>query len=139
MVVMNTNIDDQTSEQLAYAMEKLFASGARDVWFEPVFMKKNRPALKLNVLCLPHQVEALAEVIFRETSSIGLRYQNYRRIIMDRTLDEVQTEYGPVQIKRCSFHGIRKNTVEYESAKRAAEQHDVPLEEVYRATYKEIK
>ena len=139
VVVMNTNIDDQTSEQLAYAMEKLFASGARDVWFEPVFMKKNRPALKLNVLCLPHQVEALAEVIFRETSSIGLRYQNYRRIIMDRTLDEVQTEYGPVQIKRCSFHGIRKNTVEYESAKRAAEQHDVPLEEVYRATYKEIK
>ncbi|MGI5895793.1 MAG: nickel pincer cofactor biosynthesis protein LarC [Oscillospiraceae bacterium] len=139
VVVMNTNIDDQTSEQLAYAMEKLFESGARDVWFEPVFMKKNRPALKLNVLCLPHQVETLSEVIFRETSSIGLRYQNYRRIVMDRTLDEVQTEYGPVQIKRCSFHGIRKNTVEYESAKRVAKQHGVPLEEVYRATYKVIK
>ena len=137
--VLQANIDDQTPETLAYAMERLFLAGAKDVWFEPIFMKKNRPAVLLSVLCTPDMSEKLIEVILRETSSIGVRCQTYRRIAMERTAGEVKTEYGKLTVKRCSWNGILKCYPEYESAKQAAEKYNVSLETIYRAIYAAIK
>ncbi len=139
VVVLETNIDDQTPEGLSYAMEQLFEAGARDVWFEPIYMKKNRPAVLLNVLCLPGQEQALAARIFKETTSIGVRYQTYKRIAMEREYSEVETEYGRLAVKRCSWDGIEKCYPEYEAAKKAAEENGVSIETVYRAIYTALK
>lgn len=135
VTVLQTNIDDQSPELLGYVMDKLFAAGALDVWFEPIFMKKNRPAVLLNVLCKPELTEALANVILKETTSIGVRYQQYRRIAMAREIINVETEYGTLQAKRCKLGDIEKCVPEYESAKKAAEEYGVPLEKVYRAIF----
>ncbi len=139
VVVLETNIDDQTPEGLSHAMEQLFKAGAKDVWFEPIYMKKNRPAVLLSVLCLPGQEQALAGRIFKETTSIGVRYQTYKRIVMKRECSEVETEYGRLAVKRCSWNGIEKCYPEYEAAKKAAEANEVPLETVYRAIYGALK
>lgn len=139
VVVLQSNIDDQSPETLAYAMEKLLQAGARDVWLEPIVMKKNRSAVMLNVLCTEEQVNAMSTLMFKETTSIGIRYQSYKRIVMEREAGEVQTCYGLVQVKRCRYGEIHKNTVEFESAKQIAEQKEIPLEEVYRATFEQLK
>lgn len=137
--VLQTNIDDQSPEVLAYAMEKLFEAGAKDVWFESIFMKKNRPAVLLNVLCLPDLTQKLIKIILSETSSIGVRYQSYHRIVMDRNFGEVETEYGTLAVKYCDWNGIRKCYPEYETAKAAAKKYNVSIDAVYRAIYKAIK
>lgn len=139
VAVLQSNIDDQSPETLSYAMEQLFKAGARDVWFEPIFMKKNRPATLLNVLCLPDQIEKLTGVILKETTSIGVRYQTYSRIAMERKTEEVETEFGKIAVKHCSWKGIEKRYPEYESAKAAAEANGVSLENVYHAIFKIIK
>lgn len=139
VTVIQTNIDDQTPELLSYAMEQLFKAGAKDVWIEPIYMKKTRAAFMLNVLADSELVKSLVEVIFRETSAIGVRFQKYERIIMQRESRIAVTPYGEIQIKRCRYGELVKNTVEYESAKKAAQEHHVSLEEIYRATYRSIK
>ena len=93
----------------------------------------------LNVLADSELVKPLVEVIFRETSAIGVRFQKYERIIMQRESRIAVTQYGEIQIKRCQYGELVKNTVEYESAKNAAQEHHVSLEEIYRATYRSIK
>ena len=120
-------------------MEQLFEAGAKDVWFEPIFMKKNRPAVLLSVLCTPDMSERLIEIILRETSSIGVRYQTYKRIAMKRTSGQVETEYGKLTVKCCSWNGIQKCYPEYETAKQAAREHGVSLEMIYRAIYTALK
>ena len=139
VAVLQSNIDDQSPETLSYAMEQLFKAGARDVWFEPICMKKNRPANLLNVLCMPDQIEALTGIILKETTSIGVRYQTYNRITMERTMEEAETEFGKIAVKHCSFKGIEKYYPEFESAKTAAELNHVSLEKVYHAIFKTLK
>lgn len=136
VVLLEANIDDQTPEQLSYAMERLFADGALDVWFEPITMKKNRPANKLCVLCSNNQKDVLVRTILRHTSSIGVRYQSYQRIVMGREIHTVTTKWGKASVKMCRYNGIEKATVEYETAKALADASDIPLQEVYREILK---
>ena len=98
---LESNIDDTTGEALGYVMERLLAAGARDVQYSPVYMKKNRPAYLLTVLCLEEDIPALEEIIFSETTTIGIRRVQMERSILKRRLCTVQTSLGEVQVKEC--------------------------------------
>lgn len=98
---LESNIDDTTGEALGYVMERLLAAGARDVQYSPVYMKKNRPAYLLTVLCLEEDIPALEEIIFAETTTIGIRRVRMERSILKRRLRTVQTSLGEVQVKEC--------------------------------------
>lgn len=132
VVVLETNIDDTTGEQLGYAMEKLLQAGALDVWFVPIFMKKNRPAYALSVICSEEKEKLMQEILFQQTSSIGLRRSVRERVIMDREPTIIDTPYGPLAAKRCSYGDLEKITVEFESAKELAEKENISLLELYK-------
>lgn len=127
---LETCIDDMSGEALGFAMERLFAEGAVDVWFTPIQMKKNRPGVQLTVLCKDPSVEAMTRLLFRETSAIGLRKRRCGRAVMARTRKTVETPYGPVSMKECTYGDIRKASVEYEDARQASLSAGVPLRDV---------
>lgn len=131
--VLETNLDDCTGETLAYCMEQLFAAGAKDVWYTPIFMKKGRPAYALSVMCKEDVKDECVRIIFRETTAIGMRISLQDRVIMDREAVTLETSYGPVDAKRLTFDGIEKTTVEYESAKKLAKENGVPIREILNA------
>lgn len=134
---LETNIDDSSGEALGYTMEKLLKAGARDVHYYPVFMKKNRPAWQLNVICTRDQIPSLETIIFRETTTIGIRRQEMERTCLDRRKDEVETPYGKVQVKICSHNGETWCYPEYDSVAEVAGKCKVSWQEVYRAAQNE--
>ena len=103
--VLETNLDDCTGEMMGLTMELLLAAGARDVNYTPIYMKKNRPACKLEVLCKEEKVSALEEVIFHQTTAIGLRKRKEVRRILPRKKETVMTPYGEVELKICTSAG----------------------------------
>jgi len=131
VVVIETNIDDCTGEILGYTAERLFDAGALDVYYVSIFMKKGRPAYMLTVLCRETEMETMREIIFKETSSIGIRYFRAYRECMQRETMRMSTEYGIADVKVARFDSIVKSAPEYESAKQLAEESDVPLRKVY--------
>lgn len=131
IAVIETNIDDCSPEILAYTMERLFCEGASDVFFTPVYMKKNRPAVKLTALAKSAAAEKLAGVIFSETTAIGLRMREEKRICLDRGPAFVKTAYGDLQVKKIEFGGEEKLVPEYEHAKKLAGEAGVPLYKIY--------
>lgn len=134
LVLLETNLDDNSAEINGYVMEKLFASGALDVFFTPIQMKKNRPATLLSVLCRPADLEPLETILFRETSTLGVRRQPVERRCLPRESETVQTPFGPVRVKVALLpDGTTKRAPEYEDCKRAAESNGVPLHVVYEA------
>ncbi|MBC8569505.1 nickel pincer cofactor biosynthesis protein LarC [Zongyangia hominis] len=135
--VITTDLDDMTGEQMGYAMERLFAAGAKDVHYTPVFMKKNRPGYCLTVLCAPELHEECIREIFKNTSAIGVRHVLQKRTKMKRDLQDVETKLGNITIKRCEYGEISKETVEYESAKKLADAKNIPLDEVFRVAKSE--
>ena len=140
VIVLETNLDDYTGEALGYTMELLEQQGALDVSYTPIYMKKNRPAYALKVICKPEQEEHLIHTIFQETGAIGLRRTPTERIIMDREPTTIMTPYGTVAAKKCTYQDIQKTTVEYESAKKLAEDNQIPLTEILHfSEKKEIK
>ena len=128
-------MDDCTGEQLGYCLELLFQAGCRDAFFTPIYMKKNRPAYLLQVLCDAQQEQAMTQLIFKNTTTIGLRRQEMDRVVMERKLVTLDTSYGSLEVKRCWYGELQKDYVEYESAKRLAAQCAVSLDDVYREAY----
>lgn len=133
LAVLETNIDDLNPETYEYAMARLFAAGALDVFLAPVQMKKNRPATLLSVLCRPELVNPLSEILFAETSTLGVRRHDVLRTCLPREIRTVETPYGPVRVKVATHGTASKAAPEYEDCRRAAEAHGVPLREVYLA------
>ena len=134
LVLLETNLDDNSAEINGYVMEKLFATGALDVYFMPIQMKKNRLATMLSVLCHPADTELLEAILFRETSTLGVRRQFMEMHSLERTSEIVETLYGPIQVKVARLpDGTSKRAPEYENCKKAAETHGVPLRTVYAA------
>lgn len=131
IIVMETNLDDCTGEMLGYAMEKLLAAGALDVFYTPIFMKKNRPAYKLTVLAKPEDTEKMETLIFRHTTTIGIRRRREMRSILRREKDVVQTSYGELEVKRVIWEDNERRYPEYESAVKLAEKNHVPLRQIY--------
>jgi uncharacterized protein (DUF111 family) len=127
VVVIETNIDDSTPELLGYTMEKLIEAGALDVSFTPIQMKKNRPGSKLTVVTTPELREALAEIVLRETSSLGVRMYSAERRVQSRRIQHVETPYGAVRMKIAQTGAAAP---EYEDCRQLAASHNVPLKQV---------
>ena len=127
VVVLEANIDDSTPQVLGYAMERLFEAGALDVTFEPVLMKKNRPGALLRVIARPESQETLAQLIFAETTTLGLRIFAAERRVQSRSVVEVQTAYGPVRIK---VSGSGSFAPEYDDCRELARKTGMPLKEI---------
>lgn len=131
MYVVETNIDDSTPEELGLAMDKLFAAGAADVHFEPCFMKKNRPAYMLRAIVAADKLAAAEDVIFRNTSTIGLRKYLVERTCMVREILSVELPYGKVSVKKCRLGDIVRYNPEYESVKALSEACGKTFREVF--------
>ena len=128
---LSCNIDDCTGEILGDALESLLNSGCLDAWITPVFTKKNRPAWTLTALCPPEKVSAAEMVIFRCTTTFGIRRRTMARTKLDRTLETVETKYGPIRVKTGRLNGnIVTVSPEYGDCKTAAESHDAAVKEV---------
>ena len=130
---LESNIDDCSGEVLGYTMERLLAAGARDVCYAPIYMKKNRPAYMLHVLCDRRQIPAMEEIIFNETTTIGIRRYKVERTILKRHEAKAKTAYGEVKLKICEKNGIVYRYPEYESVKKLCEAAGVPFKVVYQA------
>lgn len=132
VALLSCNIDDSTGEELGWAMEKLLEEGAKDVFFIPIQMKKNRPAVMLNVLCQKGEEKKFAKILMQDTSTIGVRWNYFDRAVMQREAVTVESPWGELKGKRCSFEGISKTTIEYESAKKAAREYGCPVGRILR-------
>lgn len=130
---LESNIDDASGEMLGFVMERLFAAGAKDVHYTPVFMKKNRPAYQLNVLCDEADRETLEAIIFAETTTIGIRRVRMERSVLRREVRTVETPLGAARVKFCSGAAGEKAYPEYDSVAQLAERCGLPYQEVYRA------
>lgn len=138
--VIETNIDDMSPQHFEYLFEKLFNEGALDVYATSIQMKKTRPAFKLTVLSEPSVFDKLCSIIFRETSSIGLRYHEQNRYKLERETVKVDTDYGRVRVKLSRGpDDILTVSPEYEDCARAARSKKVPLKAVYDAAKKFIE
>lgn len=131
IVKLESNIDDCTGETLGYVMERLYEAGAREANYMPVFMKKNRPAWLLTVLCKKEQVPAMEQIIFKETTTIGIRRQEMERTILKREKRTIETPLGEVEVKVCTFDGEEYFYPEYESIKKLCEKTGISYKEAY--------
>jgi len=133
LILLETNIDDMSPEIYGYLMEKLFTMQAVDVWFTPIQMKKNRPAVMLSVLAPKHAESDLIQVMIRETSTLGIRMSPAFRHIAKREIIEFDSTIGHTKVKVKRFMGdIVSIYPEYEECRRIALERDIPLQEVYR-------
>lgn len=130
--IIETNIDDMNPELFDSVSERLFQAGALDVFMTPVFMKKNRPATLLSVMCPTELADDIASIILTETTTFGLRVSESERRCLDREWKTVSTRFGDIRIKVGLMGGVPvKASPEYEDCRRAAETHAVPIRQVY--------
>ncbi len=134
VTVIEANLDDFSPQFYEPLQERLFAEGALDVFLSPIQMKKNRPATLLTVIATPDRVESMAQAIFEESTTLGIRYGTRKRICLEREWETVETEYGPIRIKIGRWRG-RETTAapEYEDVRAAAKQHGAPVKRVFQA------
>ena len=132
IVKLETDIDDSTGEALGYTIDRLMRAGALDVHYSPVYMKKNRPAWELTVICKKSRMEELEDIIFKETTTIGIReFPSVMRSILRRNQRQVETPFGIAEVKEVALPGERRFYPEYESVKAIAEKNHLPFAEVY--------
>ena len=133
VTLLETNLDDMSPEALPVVLARLMEAGARDAYLTPILMKKGRPGYVLSALADPDRARAVAEVIFRETSTFGVRRRTVSRWILPRETRELESPWGPVRIKIGDLgDGTRRVTPEFESCREIAERTGTPLLEVYR-------
>jgi len=134
--VIEANLDDMSPQLYGYFVEQALAAGALDVTCSAVQMKKNRPGLLVTVLCAPESSDALAELLFEQTTTIGLRIYEARRKVLEREFVSVETPYGEVRVKVAKREGKVLNVApEYEDCQRLAAEKSVPLKEVILAAH----
>lgn len=132
VALLETNIDDMNPELLDYVQDRLFESGAMDVWLAPIYMKKSRPAFALSVISSPEDVSFLAEIIFKETTSFGIRSHRVNRSKLTRKIDNISLEGGNIQVKvGISKDGILSLSPEYEDCAKLAKKSGKPIKEIY--------
>lgn len=131
VMVLETNVDDCSGEILGYIQELLMRQGALDAIYCPVVMKKSRPAYQLQVICRKGDQEKLEQLIFRETTTIGIRSYPANRKILERRIEEIETPYGKMKVKICRVDGEDRVYPEYEEVKRYCMENGVPMREAY--------
>lgn len=127
---LSCNVDDMTAEEIGFAMDRLFAGGALEVYTVPVGMKKSRPGTLIRVLCRPQDKEKMRDLLFLHTTTIGVREHISQRYILKRTVETVQTPYGEVRRKRASGYGVTRMKYEYDDLTRIAKEQNLSLDEV---------
>jgi pyridinium-3,5-bisthiocarboxylic acid mononucleotide nickel chelatase len=137
VTVIEAEIDDMNPQIFGVLMERLHAEGALDVFYTPIQMKKNRPGTLLSVIATPSRREALTSTIFRETTTIGVRYREMTRECLDRETQTVTTPFGPVRFKIARRSGeIVNASPEFEDCVNLANQHGRPIKEIQAAAIK---
>ena len=137
---LETNIDDCTGEALGYVMERLFDAGARDVHYTPVYMKKNRPAYQLNVICDREAVPEMEKIIFRETTTIGIRKMEMERTVLERSAGKITTSLGEAEVKVCILpDGARRGYPEYASVERLAKKNGISFRDAFEIIKREAQ
>lgn len=126
---LSCNVDDMTAEAIGFAMERLFAGGALEVYTVPIGMKKSRPGTLLRVMCREPDREAMLALLFRHTTTLGVRETVTRRYVLDRKLETLETPCGPVRRKVSSGYGVRREKYEYDDLARIAREKDISLRE----------
>lgn len=135
--IIETNIDDMNPEFYEYIEEKLFLNGALDVYKTAIIMKKGRPAIKLSVLVSTNKEEEVLKIIFKETTSIGVRKYKVEKIMLDRDFSKKKTVFGEVTLKNSYYKGeLIKSKPEYEECKIIAKENSIPLKQVYEEIYR---
>jgi uncharacterized protein (TIGR00299 family) protein len=137
-VLIETNVDDMNPEVLPYVVETLIAAGANDAFLTPILMKKGRPGHLLSALVERSQMEAILSIMFRETSTLGVRIQHVERRKLSRTQKTVQTSLGTVIVKSVAVDGKEKLIPEFEECKRVAIERNLPLRDVYSILDREL-
>ncbi len=127
---LNCNVDDMTGEAVGFAMEALFAAGALDVYTVPIGMKKSRPGTLFCVMCRPEDREKMVKLLFRHTTTIGIREKAYKRYTLDRSMETVRTPYGEVRSKISTGYGVTRQKYEYEDLARAARENDLSVSQI---------
>jgi pyridinium-3,5-bisthiocarboxylic acid mononucleotide nickel chelatase len=140
MVLIETNVDDMTGEMLGYARDRLFESGAADVWFTSIQMKKGRPGVMLSVICSEAKEDEVARLLLRETSTLGVRVRPVHRWEAEREVVEFESSLGPAAVKVKRLPGEAPRVApEYEACRVIAEAMGMPLAEVYRVVQAEAE
>lgn len=136
---LETDIDDCSGEALGYTMDKLLKAGALDAHYVPVFMKKNRPAYELTVICKEADVSTVESIIFSETTSIGIRRSKMERSILPRSIETVKTSLGEILVKKCTLpDGSERCYPEYEAIKKIAENEKFSYQKIVNIINKEM-
>lgn len=139
MFKMEVNLDDTSGEWLGYVMDRLFEAGANDVIYSPIYMKKNRPGVLLQLLCSADKLEDMKEILLAETTTLGIRYYPITVHRMERRFIKVETEWGPVTVKQGVKDGqVFQSSPEYEECRKIAQEHGIPLKQVYAAVWKQL-
>lgn len=129
--LLETNIDDMPPNLYEHVMEKLFQEGALDVFLQPIIMKRSRPAVILSVLCNLQDADALARVIFQETSTLGVRYRRFERAFLEREIVKISTRWGEAEVKIAKLEGkILTFSPELRSCEDIAKRQGIPLKSV---------
>lgn len=131
--ILETNMDDCTGEALGFVMECLMEEGARDVWYTPAYMKKNRPAYVLRILCTDDKRDAMEAAVFAHTTTIGIRRWPVERTVLKREVRRVETRYGAADVKVSHNAGVEYFYPEYESVRRICREQGLAFTEVYHA------
>ncbi len=137
--ILETNMDDCTGEALGFVMECLMEEGARDVWYTPAYMKKNRPAYVLRILCTDDKREAMEAAVFAHTTTIGIRRWPVERTVLEREVRRVETRYGAADVKVSHAAGTEYFYPEYESVRRICREQGLAFTEVYHALKEDAK
>ena len=124
------NLDDMTPEELAFAMEELFRLGALDVYFTDIGMKKSRPGVMLTCMCREEKRDELLRCIFKHTTTLGVREYGCDRYSLTRSVETVQTRYGPVRVKSAEGFGVKRSKAEYDDLARLARENGLTLAEI---------
>jgi uncharacterized protein (DUF111 family) len=139
--LIETNIDDMNPQFYEYIMESLFSNGAKDVFLNPIIMKKNRPGVVINVITGPDQVQNLIDILFKETTTLGVRISEIKkRQILKREIHTISTRWGDAHVKIRTI-GENQKTIspEYEDCKRIAQENHLSIGKIYEEIRKEAE
>ncbi len=128
--ILETNIDDMNPQIFEHLLSELYGIGANEVFIAPVIMKKSRPGSLLTVLCKKELVEKIGDIIFRETSTAGIRFRSEERLILERRIKTIETEFGPIRVKLLQLKNDIKIQPEFDDCAEAARRYNIPLADV---------
>lgn len=127
---LSCNVDDMTAEEIGFATERLLEGGANEVYTVPIGMKKTRPGTLIRVMCDPEDVDKMVRLIYKYTTTIGVRETKTRRYILDRKINAAETPYGSVRIKTSTGYGVTRTKYEYDDVARIAKEKGMSIAEV---------